>query len=113
MGELFNAVPDDQFAAHANLTKGQRKGPESSRAGETLVDWTKRFKSGRETFGAGGNVDIVFDEAFPSASYQIVFGQTTAAVLPIYANQVLTGFRITAAAAGVVDWLCIFNGPTS
>ena len=113
MSELFNAVPDDQFSAHSNLNCGQRKGSQNSRAGETLVDWMKRFKSGRETFTGGGNVDIVFAVPFPSTSYQILFGGSATATTPIYANQVATGFRITAAAAGVVDWICIYNGPTS
>lgn len=113
MGELFNTVPDDHFEGESNITKGQRKGPEGSRAGEILVDWMKRFKGGRETFGAGGNVDIVFAEPFDSDDYEVVFGSTTTTALPIYANKVETGFRITVAAAGDVDWMAIHNGQSS
>jgi hypothetical protein len=113
MTENFNTLAEDQFDANGNLNEGSRKGPEGSRAGETLVDFTKRIKGGRENFVGPGDVDITFSEAYPSSDYQIVFGQTTVAATPIYTNQVATGFRITVAAAGVVDWMTFYNGPTS
>jgi len=112
MAETFEAVPTNHFDANGNLDSGSRQGRAGTKSGETLVEWTKRFKSGRETFSGVANVDIVFKEAFPSAQYSILFGKSTATVNPIYVNKVATGFRITSAAAGIVDWLCVYDGPT-
>ncbi len=100
--DSYDVIELTHFDGCANLTPGQANAA-------TLAQMLRKIKAGRHTFGAGATETVTFGEAFADANYTIVFGQSTTAADAIYASKAAGSFDITAAAAGIVDWIAIHD----
>ena len=115
MAAESNFVPlTSHYDNGANLNQGARKGTAGSRNGEILVDFVRRFRSGR--FDAAGAADtvITFNAPFPDENFTVsIIGNGVS--LPFLKAKPTTGagFTITTAGAGPVHWTAIWDGPSA
>jgi hypothetical protein len=111
--ESNHVVALDHFEGGANLQRGGEKALADRRSGQSLARILRRERHGRFTAAGAGDTAIVFDVPFDDENFTVlVTGDATS--LPVLKADptVGTGFTITAAGAGPVHWLAVYDGPT-
>lgn len=110
MAETNNVPKISHFANGRNLNEGSRSGIGAE--GEILSEFFRRLRCGRETASGAGDVVVTFAVAFPNANYTVVCtgDPTSAPQLKAATPKATTGFTMTAAGAGPVDWVAIHDG---
>lgn len=112
-----NHVPDkNHFRAGQNMNLGSPKGLEGTRSGQQIVDFLRRFRSGRLTAAGAGDEAVAFTEEMDTDNVTVILTSDTVLAVPIIKNGTTpdkTGFTATVAAACELHWFAFDDGPTS
>ena len=100
----FTPPPVTHFDGGQNVTRGQV--PDSQ---TDLAAYLRKIRSGSHIFAGSGSYSVAFSEDFEDANYALALAATEADVLPIWASKTKSGFSLTAAADGVVDWIALHD----
>lgn len=114
--ESGHVIASDHFAGGSNVEQGSEKSLGNVRSGQSLATLLRRQRQGRFTASGAGDTTVTFSEELDTDNVVVILSSDTVAAVPIIKNGTnpdKTGFVVTVAAASVVHWLAIDDGPTS